>query len=62
MREGDLGLDVAGDQRAILENLAHARRTEGVAKENGIIDSGCHGTSLWFAGDYAARIPTAPAA
>ena len=37
--EGDFDLDVAGDQRAVREDLAHARCTEGIAKQDRVDDS-----------------------
>jgi hypothetical protein len=47
----DLDLDITGDQARVGKHLAHGRRAEGVAKQNGIEDGGGrsesgHGISL----------------
>jgi hypothetical protein len=40
LRQGNLDLDVSGDQRQIREHLAHARRAERISKKDGIENRG----------------------
>ena len=43
LRQRDLDLDVAADQRVVGKHLAHARCTEGVAEQDGVDNGGGRG-------------------